>query len=617
MTLEFELPLISLLFLILLIVVYISKKKVNITENKLYYTILASTFISTVCDTILHFNGAMHSYDEIIAKYLPLANVLNKIIVSSYIVIFSCLFMYILLITYNDLKKKFNKLISYGIIVDVFLIFILLFTKIEPIKVGGVTNVQGSTSTYGYMIIGIFIAISILITMINLKKIDKRYFVILILPILFTISAILTLEFPGIILYDVIMVMLCYIMYFTIENPDLKMLKQMEIAKDQADKANKAKSDFLSSMSHEIRTPLNAIVGLSEDISTYKDKVPKEVLEDSEDIMNASNTLLEIIGNILDINKIESEKMEIVNVNYNIKEEINSLAKINATRIGDKDIKFTTNFSKDLPYEVIGDRTHIKQIVNNLLSNSIKYTDKGSINLIVNCQNIEDISNITIIVKDTGKGIKEEDINKLFTKFERLDIEKNSTIEGTGLGLAITKSLVEMMGGTIKIDSTYEKGSTFTVNIAQKIGKLISSNNSDDFDDEINTVSDYGHKKILIVDDNTLNIKVAKRALKDFDFEIDEVYDGEEALEKVIIGNEYDLILMDIMMHKMGGIEAIKKLKENPDFKIPTIALTADAVAGAKEKYQSYGFVDYIAKPFTKEQIQEKLDIIFNDKSTL
>ena len=309
---------------------------------------------------------------------------------------------------------------------------------------------------------------------------------------------------------------------------------------------------------------------------------------------------------------------------------------MNAVRIGEKPINFKYNIAEDIPYELIGDKIHIKQIISNLLSNAVKYTNEGEISFTVNCINQDGICNLVITVQDTGIGIRKDKIDKLFDKFDRLDVEQNTTIEGTGLGLAITKSLVEMMGGKINVQSTFGKGSLFMVTIPQRIGSpKTETKKQDGFEKTMKmpkvnpnakaeqpvistpptidgvSLGEYGAKRILLADDNNLNIKVAKKALKDFNFIIDEVKDGKAAIEKVTSGIKYDLILMDIMMPNMNGEKALLELKKDPNFNIPTIALTADALAGSQEHYKSVGFYDYLAKPFTKEQIKEKLDILF------
>lgn len=623
------LPVGALILAIYLVILFYVKGAIKNYETKIYRILILlnlvfstfGVFIYIFAMTVghLYYTGVLQSF------YLVTMDLM---------LLFLLKYVMELSIYNNKIKNVLNK--TFNIITSIIVLFILVL-PMDTIIAGETVDLNGPAYYAAMVEIVLYmfiIAILCIVSAIRNNKERSKLIPFLVLFLIFILGLILRKYCSEVITETFIFSLSYLVMFHTIENPDLKLLRQMELAKDQAEKANRAKSDFLSSMSHEIRTPLNAIVGLSEDNLSYKDQLPPDVIENSEDIMSASQTLLEIVGNILDINKIEANKMEIIEAPYNFKEEIKNLAKIDATRIGEKPIDFKVNIAEDIPYELLGDKIHMKEIVNNLLTNAIKYTDQGIIELSVKCINQNDVCNLIISVKDTGKGIKADHINRLFNKFDRLDVELNTTTEGTGLGLAITKALVEMMGGKINVQSQFGKGSIFMVQVPQKISKLsgpiqpafetvihqsiepikpiIDSNVIEPVENKKQDSSNvFGNKKILIADDNKLNIKVARKALHDFNFEIDECYDGVECLEKIKIGNEYDLILMDIMMPNMSGETALKKLKENPNFNIPTIALTADAVSGAEEKYKSEGFIDYIAKPFKKEQIKEKLDMIF------
>ena len=591
-------PLCGLIINIVLLVIYRLKVTNLRKENRIYFNMISDAFVLTffclIAVYLIYIN-----YDT---NLILLANRIECIAIVNY---FANLLSYVSYLTKIDNKKN-KKILN---IINIILTLLVLFMPLE-LKV---TNDLNYMVTVGPAIVVTSIAAALALICIFYmslkykKQIEGKLVPIVCLLIFFLIVLITRSIVPEFICLEFFANVALLLMMFTIENPDLKMIQELEEARKRADNANKAKSDFLSSMSHEIRTPLNAIVGLSEDMKD-RDVCPDIMKEDLNDIIDASHTLLEIVGNIMDINKIESEKMEIVEVSYNFKEEISSLARVQSIRIKDKKIDYKINISDDIPYELIGDKQHVKEIINNLLSNAIKYTDEGIVAMNITCFNNNDICNLEIEVYDTGRGIKKEDLKRLYNKFDRLDVEKNSTIEGTGLGLAITKKLVELLKGTINVESEYGEGTKFNVIIPQKIG----NNTSKDEQVITNNIIDYSDKKILIVDDNKLNIKVAKRNIEDLNFkEIDECYNGLECLEKIKNGKKYDIILMDIMMPIMDGEQVLKELKNIKDFDTPIIALTADAIAGSDEKYKNEGFVDYVSKPFNKDTIKLKIDSIF------
>ena len=436
-----------------------------------------------------------------------------------------------------------------------------------------------------------------------IREKNKRLYPVF-LFVFFGIVGVLTQKmFPQLVVTTSVLTLATILMYHTIENPDVDTIKILDKAKKQAEENSKAKTDFLSSMSHEIRTPLNAIIGFSNFI------IDCDNLEDAKanatDVVTASTTLLETVNGILDISKVESGKMEVVNDNYNFIDLLDETVKLANARLGDKPLELITNFDPNIPHTLYGDKSIIYKIIINILTNAIKYTNEGTINYNVSGISDGEKCKITVSVKDTGIGIKEEDLKKIFNKFQRVDEKKNKSIEGTGLGMAITKELLDLIGGSIAVESTYGKGSTFTVSFEQVISTVSIANKKVVVEEE--SKYDFSDKNILVVDDNNLNLKLASKLFKRYNCEIQTVKSGFECLDLIEKGNKYDIIFLDDVMPVMLGSETVTRLKRIEGFKTPVVSLTANAIEGVKEKYLSLGFDDYLAKPIEKSKLEDIL----------
>jgi len=387
-------------------------------------------------------------------------------------------------------------------------------------------------------------------------------------------------------------------------------------AKLIAEKANQAKSEFLANMSHEIRTPINAVMGMNEMI--LRESKDKNILEYSANIKSASGNLLNIINDILDFSKIESGKMEIYEHDYKLVELLTDVITMVELRARKKGLTFEVTVEETLPEKLYGDDNRIKQIMLNLLNNAVKYTMKGKVRLKVSGSRTENDRKVLlkVAVEDTGIGIKEEEMKVLFKGFQRLDMEKNRNIEGTGLGLAITNNLATMMNGKIEVESTYGVGSVFTLLLEQTVvGDLLIGNFSERRKKTQTAECSYEatfhapEAKILVVDDNQMNLLVAKKLLEATGVQITEAMSGIQTLE-MTEKEAYDLILLDHMMPGIDGIETLKRLRASDTGKCkntPVIALTANVFSGVRDMYLSEGFSDYLGKPINGKQLEEML----------
>ena len=588
----------SLFYSVLLNIVYFARKRLVTFENKIFEKLMITNLIGVIL--------AIGSYFTIvnIDKY-PIFNVIVSkgyiVYLLTWITLFS---VYIFAISIDDSKnrkKKINRIIKgFSILYVIFLIVII----IKPLyyhNAGGAVYSYGPSANVMYVVSSVYIAIWIVRLIINYKKIrDKKYLPIFAFMLLGVVVIIIQKSHPELLLMTSMETFIVFLMYHTIENPDMKILEEVHRAKEISDNANEEKTMFLYNMTNEIRNITKDIDYSADDIldETSNKKVDVEVINDAaREIKGSTAKFTTMTNEILDINSIDSASIKIYNDKYNVKLIIKELVTVYSKKCNVKNIAFRPSIASDIPEYLYGDSVSLKQVLDIILDNSVKYTSSGYIEFNVNTIIKNNIARLIITVEDSGTGMKADDIIKVFNKKN----DHNEDSLNLNNNLYNAKALITLMGGTIIPSSIYGTGTTMKIVLDQKVAK-----EADEKLDKYEEV--YDKKKILLVDDNISTEKIVSKLLKDTNIELDYVSLGKEALDKIRGKEKYDLILLDEVMDPLDGVTVMKKFKDIRNFKTNVILLTRNNEYEYNEEYLKYGFSGYLLKTISKDKLFEIID---------
>lgn len=575
---------IGMLFCFYIVILMVFQKK-SIHNGKYYFLIVAN-FLMYLLEFLKVFNKEFN--------YISGFEIISEISTFGLLIIWS----YAFVLYVDSLLPRWKKINHIGLtIVDIVALLVMFI-------------LPGSIHVISYVVSIISFVIVLINTLINHNNLKSNKKVILmffslVFIILYTLLFMEKIDSIFIILIQTISILG---IYHWIENVYLKRVEVLENEAKSTKNINEIKNEFLAEMSQEARTSLNIIMGLTDYMKNNDNN--SSIKNDLGEIIEESNKLTSIVDNIIDIGRSDDYNFKLLEFPYNFKEEINNLVKVVNAKIVDKQIKFSVNIDETIPYMLLGDKIKIKKVINNLLTNIINLTDYGNVDLDIKSLNYENETLLVMKISDDNLSFDQDEIELILSEQKNLDFSSKI------VSFSVLKKMIDLMGGSLKIKKENSNKMIFMIELPQKISEIIDPKKNKKTINIGNKMSSinamYGDKKILIVDDNKLNIKVAKRTLSRLNFSsFDECYNGKECLDKISSGEQYDLILMDIMMPVMSGEKTMDRLNEIEGFNTPVIALTADAVVGSKEKYLKKGFIDYISKPFTKKEIETVLDKIF------
>ena len=570
----FEFRIWGLFLLFILLTFYSLSKNNHLKKSNYFYILFGSYFLEFIYIIAFITNG-----NSIMTRIYSFVMI---VVLSLYMYYFICLSLRGKYKLKDSMLEK--KLVYMKEIIFVFdVLFLIVSFVINESYIFMFINVIGFVSAM----------IQLILLLAGRKYLEKRqYYVLLGFVFIELVLFVFQVEFPKIEIFQSLVILLTTYLYVSLENPSYYEASDLLLEREYSDKNILQKQEFLKKLSHEIRIPINTIDGFSQVIGDAHDI--QDIKDDVKDIRMASDELIELINGMIDLSILESQELKLYCENYNIYDVFDDFSKMIPSRLKSKNVRFDYHIEKDIPEVLYGDVTRIKQIILNIISNSIKYTDKGSIGLDIDTVKSNYACRLIIKISDTGKGISQEEIQRLLSH----DGDEK------GIGLRVAYYLLQLMNGKMDIDSSLGEGTVVTVTVDQEIVAL-KEEKKEKKKEEIQFLS-FKEKRIMLVDDNKLNLKVASKLLKPYDVEVITVSSGQECLDYLDQDNHIDLILMDDMMPNMSGIETLdilRKIERVTGFYIPVVALTANATSGMKEKYLDNGFDDYLSKPIDRVEL--------------